>query len=95
MTRDVVGDPYVLAFVGAAYKPEPGVDPRLLEAMASNPAGHTFGYIMIQGRLNHPAKVAQLEALGIEIYAPHMWQSFAAKIPFQAAARLRTLPSVR
>jgi hypothetical protein len=95
VTRDIAGDHYVLAFPGVTIKPEPGIDPRLLAAMPNNPAGHTYGYIMIQGRLNHPRKVAQLQALGIEIYAPHTWQSFAAKIPFAAIAGLRSLPFVR
>ncbi|MEZ5963557.1 MAG: S8 family serine peptidase [Planctomycetota bacterium] len=93
--QDVQCDPYVLAFLGGSYKPQRGIDPRLIAAMAATAADATYGYIMIEGRLNHPAKIAQLRALGVEIYAPHTWQSFAAKIPFTALAGLQSLPYVR
>src|SRR5688500_12388514 len=47
-------DPYVLAFTGGEWAPARGADPRLLERARAEPLGHTWGYVMVRGRMADP-----------------------------------------
>lgn len=88
------GNPYVLSFLNGDFTPDRGIDPQLAKAAALDPTGSSFGYVMVRGRLNHPAKMAKLRGLGLELFDPHTWQSVSARIPHQAIAGLRDLDFV-
>lgn len=88
------GDPYVLSFSAGDYKPEPGIDPRMRALQLREPAGSTYGYIMIQGRMAD-ARLEQLRAMGVAILDVHTWQSVVAEIPLMQLQRIEALDFVR
>ncbi len=90
-----VGDPYTLAFAGGTWRPAPGIDPRLETARRSDPAGHSFAYVMVSGRLADESKRAAFVARGGEILGTHTWQSWVARVPHAAIPGLAELPFVR
>ncbi|MEZ5988594.1 MAG: S8 family serine peptidase [Planctomycetota bacterium] len=50
---------------------------------------------MVQGRLNHPDKIAALRALGVELLGVQTWQCHVAAIPLARLDRIAALPFVR
>lgn len=87
------GNPYVLDFVGGRYVPEPGVDPRLEAALLARPEGHTYGFVMLKGRMSE-AKQQRLRDAGLELYGIHTYQCLKVKIDAGGLAVARGLPNV-
>jgi hypothetical protein len=58
------GNPYVLSFTNGDFAPEPGLDPALVAAWRRDPDGHTYAYVMIEGRMAD-AKIEALQQRGV------------------------------
>ncbi|MEZ5988597.1 MAG: hypothetical protein R3F30_05650 [Planctomycetota bacterium] len=84
------GDPYVLSFTGGDYKPGTGLAEELRALAAKDPQGMTYAYVMIQGRMTRPEKVAALERLGVRILGVHTWQSYVTALPLAKPPRSPT-----
>ncbi len=74
-----------LQFSSGVYRPEAGIDPRLLEAVAATSGrSHTYGFIYLDEYLS-PETEKELAALGLEILGPHS-SAYKARIPRNARA---------
>lgn len=90
-----VGEPHVLACLGGSYRPEPGLDPRLLARWAAEPAGRSFAFVMIEGRMTTPERLDALRGLGCRILGVHTWQCFVVDLPHTTMRAVEALPFVR
>ncbi|MHC4515463.1 MAG: S8 family peptidase, partial [Planctomycetota bacterium] len=87
------GNPYVLSFTNGDFTPEPGIDPALARRLAHGDKPHTYGFVMIKGRMSRE-KLKTLQELGVEFLGVHTWQSIKAKIPLTALKGMDALPFV-
>lgn len=88
------GDPYRLDFEGGVLRPEPGLDPRLLERMRTEPEGASFAMVMLSGKLVQE-RVDELTARGASFLGVHPWQCVKVHVPHAAVHEILRLPAVR
>ncbi len=93
------GDPYLLSFAGAALYPPANehVDPALVRAASDALAAgrnETYAFVMFSKRMT-PARVAALEALGIQTLSFHPHYCLKVKIPVLSIDACSVLDFVR
>ena len=93
------GDPYFLSFAGAALYPPANehVDPALVRAASdalSAGRKETYAFVMFNKRMT-PARVAALEALGIQTLSFHPHYCLKVKIPVLSIDACSALDFVR
>jgi len=74
-----------LRFSGGDFEPDPGLDPRLLQARTRLPMGrdHTYGFLLLDEYPTPPLR-AELEAYGLTILGEH-GDALQVRIPLQGS----------
>lgn len=94
-------DPYFLGFAAGSYRPAEGerIDPELALLAASTPVdgrsdASVYAFVMFSRRIT-PARVAELEALGLRNLGLHPHHSLKVAVPVDALETVAALPFVR
>lgn len=81
-----------LAFAGASYEPQRGVDPAMLSPSESARArGFTYAFLVLNEQLSDPLE-RELQALGVKILGPH-GSAVKVRVPVDPA-RLRAIAAL-
>ena len=100
VVTEAQGNPHFLGFsAGPHYPPSDQlVDPLILEryqrGQDQRPGDFTYAFVMFSKRMT-PARLLQLEALGVRLLKKHPHYTLKVALPFERLSEISTLPFVR